>query len=179
MDFNNYPNIALLDKALGGSKQTAMNKKRYASAEERWNRLGVDELGVINAEAASAVRILDCYVTPNYILYMNLRVLYVIPVRDVVWMYTSVVTDRMNFIPYNKTHNLFLLDRTGETFSLGMKNTGGFSKKTPCNDAMQQIVQIIGPQRRGMLVGWTQQIADAVKTNFYGVVQSVDANSVQ
>ncbi len=177
MDFNSYPNIAALAEILGGVKQTAFNKKSYAKAEESWNRLGPDELSYINGAAATAVRILDCYVTPYYILHMNLHAFYVIPVRDVIWMYTSVVTNRMNFIPYNKTHTLFLVDRAGESHALGMKNTGGFSKKTPCGDAMDQIVQIIAPQRRGMLVGWSEQISAAVQNNFAGVVQSVDANS--
>lgn len=179
MDFNSYPNIAALADVLGGTKQTAFNKKRYAKAEESWNRLGPDELAYINGAAPTAVRILDCYVTPYYILHMDMRAFFVIPVRDVIWMYTSVVTNRMNFIPYNKEHTLFLVDRAGEAHALGMKNTGGFSKKTPCEDAMNQMVQIIAPQRKGMLVGWSDQISAAIQNNFAGVVQSVDANSAQ
>lgn len=179
MDFTAYPNIAALAELLGGAKQTAFNKKNYAKAEEGWNKLGPDELMYINTAAPTAVRILDCYITPYYILHMNAHAFHVIPVRDTIWLYTSIVTNRMNFIPYNKTHTLLLMDRLGETHTLGMRTTGGFSKKTPCDDAMRQLVQIIGQQRRGMLIGWSQQIAEAVKNNFFGVVQSVDAKSGQ
>lgn len=179
MDFSYYPNIAALADMLGGEKRTSFNKKKHIKAEESWKRLGPDELSYINAAAPTAVRILDCYVTPYYILHMDMRAFFVRPVRDLVWMYTSVLTNRMNFIPYNKTHNLFIVDREGELHTLGTKSTGGFSKKTPCDDAMRQMLQIIAPQRKGLLIGWSDQLSTAVRSNLASVVQSVDANSAQ
>lgn len=175
MNFEFYPNIAVLEKDLGGSKQTALNKKNYAKAEEGWNKLSSEELAYINQAATTAVKVMNSYVTPGYILHMAGKVFYVIPVRDLVWMYTTTVTQRMYFIPYNKMHSLNVVDRTGEIYTLGTMNTGGFSKKTPATDAMQRITDIILPQRPGMILGWSEEISKAVSENFVGVVQSVDA----
>lgn len=178
MNFENYPNIANLSRQLGKSKQTMFNKKKFAEAENFWNSLSLDELSRIDALAPSAVRVMNCFVLPDYLFVLDAAVFYLIPVRDVVWVYTSVLTQRMNFIPYNKLHTLLLMDRNGKSYTLGTKNTGGFSKKTPCADAQQQVCDIIGPQRRGLLVGWSQQLQNAVSHDFAAVVQSVDANSM-
>lgn len=178
MDFNNYPNIANLSNQLGKVKQTVFNKKKYAQAEEFWNSLSVEELNIINQEAAGAVRAMNCFVTPNYLFVLDMAVFYIVPVRNMVWIYTSVFTQKMNFIPYNKIHNLLLVDRNGVTYTLGTKNTGGFSKKVPCDDAMRQIVNIVWPQRKGLIVGWTKQAQDAISENFIGVLQTVDAKSM-
>ena len=178
MDFSFYPNIANLANQLGKVKQTVFNKKKFAQAEEFWNRMTPEELNYMNQEAAGAVRVMNCFVTPNYLFVLDTAVFYVVPVRDMVWMYTTVLTQKMNFIPYNKLHNLLLMDRNGNTYTLGTKNTGGFSKKTPCDDALKQVYSIVCQQRRGLIAGWTQQVADAVSNNFMAVVQSVDANSM-
>lgn len=178
MDFSRYQNIANLSNQLGKVKQTVFNKKKYAQAEETWNKFTPEELDIINQEAAGAVRVMNCFVSPNYVFVLELAVFYVIPVKDMVWMYTSIVTQTMYFIPYSKTHRLFLLDRNGNYYTLGEKNTGGFSKKKPCDDAMKQVCNVVAPQRRGLIVGWTQQVAEGVKNNFAAVVQSVDSNSV-
>lgn len=177
MNLNNYPNIANLASQLGKVKQNAFNKKKYAQAEELWNSLSFEELNIINQEAVGAVRAMNCFVTPNYLFVLDTAAFFVLPVRDMIWIYTSVFTQRMNFIPYNKIHNLLLIDRRGTTYTLGTKNTGGFSKKTPCDDAMKQIVNIVWQQRKGLIVGWTQPIMDSISNNFAAVVQSVDANS--
>lgn len=178
MNYNSYPNIANLANQLGKVKQTVFNKKKYAKAEADWNSLSVEELNIINQEAAGAVRVMNCFVTPNYLFVLEMAVFYVVPVRNMVWIYTSVLTQKMNFIPYNKIHNLFLIDRNGESYTLGTKNTGGFSKKTPCDDAMKQIVNIVWQQRKGLIVGWTKQVEDAIANNFVGVLQMVDSKSM-
>lgn len=178
MNYSSYPNIANLANQLGKVKQTVFNKKKYAKSEADWNSLSVEELNIINQEAAGAVRVMNCFVTPNYLFVLDMAVFYVVPVRNMVWIYTSVLTQKMNFIPYNKMHNLFLIDRNGESYTLGTKNTGGFSKKTPCDDAMKQIVNIVWQQRKGLIVGWTKQVEDAIANNFVGVLQMVDSKSM-
>lgn len=178
MDFNNYPNIANLANQLGKVKQTVFNKKKYAQAESFWNSLSVEDLNAINQEAAGAVRVMNCFVTPNYVFVLDMAVFYLVPVKDMVWIYVSVLTQKMNFIPYNKIHNLFLIDRNGDSYTLGTKNTNGFSKKTPCSNAMKQIADIVLPQRKGLIVGYTKETADAMKNHFAGLVQTVDTNSM-
>ncbi len=179
MDFTNYPNIASLAKQLGKVKRTAFNKKKFDKNEIFWNSLSSDELSAIDREAADAVRVMNCFVTPNYLFVLDLAVFYLVPVKDAIWIYTTVLTQRMNFIPYNKMHNLILLDRNKNYYTLGTKNTNGFSKKTPCSDAMKQVCEIIYPQRRGLLSGWTEEIEKVVTDNFEAVVQAVDNKSLE
>ncbi len=178
MDFRNYPNIANLKSQLGKEKRSAFNKKKYDKSEQAWNSFTYEELAIMNQEASCAVRVLDCFVTPNYLFVLDTAVFSVIPVRNMIWMYSSTFTQRMYFIPYLKIHNLMLVDRFGKSHGLGTKNTVGFSRKTPCSDALSQIINIVGPQRKGLLVGWTQQILDAVANNLPALVEHVDANSI-
>lgn len=178
MDFKDYPNIANLAKQLGKVKRTAFNKKKFEQAETYWNSLSPDELDTINREAADAVRVMNCFVTPNYLFVLQLAVFYLVPVKDTIWIYTTVLTQRMNFIPYNKMHNLILLDRNKNYYTLGTKSTNGFSKKTPCSDALKQVCEIIYPQRRGLISGWKEEIEKVVTDNFEEVVQAVDKKSL-
>lgn len=178
MSYTDYPDIAKLASQLGKVKQTVFNKKKFEQAQAAWDSITPEEMNIINQQAAGAVRVLNCFVAPNYIFLLETAVFHLIPVRDTVWIYSSIFTQKMNFIPYNKTHNLLLVDRAGDTYSLGIKSTGGFSKKTPCNDAMNQVVEIIGQQRKGLAVGWTKPLEDMVKKDFATLVASVDANSI-
>lgn len=178
MDLSNYPNILNLCNQLGKVRQNAFNKKQYAAAEEQWNRFTPEEKMWINNEAQTAVPVLKCFVSPNYIFALDMAAFFVIPVRDTIWVYPFVFTSKMNFIPYDKAHSLKLMDRNGRVYTLGEKHTGGFSKKQPCQEAMEKLVNVIWPQRRGLIVGWTEPIAQSINNNFSGIVQAVDTNSM-
>lgn len=179
MDFSYYPNIQAVDTVLGGSKQTVFNKKQYIQADEEWMKLSPDEMNYINQALPSAVRVMDAFAMPYYIVYMNARVLRVVRVYDVIWSYVHVTTQRSYGIPVNKFHQVRVADRYGNEHVLGMQNTGGFSKKEPAEEAFHTLVQTIQPQRRGMFLGWSQQTADMFAKNLPGLVMLVDTNSTQ
>lgn len=177
MDLSMYPNIAGIVNQLGGIKQTAFNKKRLASAEEEFARLPQDFLMQVNQEIPSGVKIMNNYITPSAILICELHTLRIIPTRDIIWIYTQITTMRMNFIPYSKQHSLFMLIRNGETINLGIATTGGFSKKLPLNEHLENIGKVSSQTCPGMLLGYTDEIAAAASNNFAGLVQSVDARN--
>lgn len=177
MDFSLYPNIQAADIALGGSKQALLNKKNYAQAEAEWSCLSVDELNYINQALPSATRVMQSFVMPYYIVYMDARVFHVVRVYDLVWAYIHVLTQRSYGIPVSKFHQIRVADRYGKEHTLGMVNSGGFSKKDPVGEPFSNLVRIIQPQRRGMYFGWSQQTADMYSKNLAGLVMLVDTNS--
>lgn len=174
MDFTNYPNIALIDAKLGGTKQSMFNKKAYAKAEEDWMRLGHDMLSQINYEAQSALQVLSSFVMPSAIICMEARVLKVIPANDIIWIYGHVVKNSMNFIPTTKDHSVRVMTRTGDVYILGQKSTNGFSKKDITGDIINQIAPILSRTRPGILFGYSDEIAKAVQQNLQAVVNTVD-----
>lgn len=175
MDFTNYPNIAVIDAKLGGTKQTMLNKKAFAKAEENWMRLGHDMLSQINYEAQSAVQVLSSYVMPSAVICMQpFHVLNIIPVNDIIWIYGHVVKNSTNFIPTSKDHSIRLMTRTGETYVLGQKSTNPFTKKDITGDIINQIAPILSRTRPGILFGYSDEIANAVQQNLQSVVNAVD-----
>lgn len=174
MDFTNYPNIALIDAKLGGAKQSFANKKAYAKAEEAWMRLGQNGIAQINYEAPQAVQVLSAFVMPSAVVCMEMRVLNVIPVSDIIWVYGDVVKSSVNFIPTDKTHSLRLVTRTGEVHTLGSKITLALSKKDITGDAINQIAPVLSQKRPGIFFGYSDELANAVKQNFQSVVNAVD-----
>lgn len=103
----------------------------------------------------------------------------VIPIRDIMWIYGNVVKQTMNFIPTSKFHTLYLLARDGGTYSLGQITTGGFSKKAPLDEAVAQLQNLLFPYRKGIVYGYSDEIANYFQGNFAGAVQMVDAKSME
>lgn len=174
MDFTNYPNIAMIDAKLGGAKQTMFNKKAFAKAEEQWTRLGHEMIAQINYETQSALQVLSSFVMPSAVICMEARVLNVLPVNDIIWVYGYVVKNSMNFIPTTKEHYVRVMTRSGDVHVLGMKSTGGFSKKDITGDIVNQIAPILSRTRPGILFGYSDEIAGAVQQNLQAVVNTVD-----
>lgn len=177
MDFTYYPNIAVQTAKLGKIKKTPFNKKKLEEAERTWAQLSPEELERINQEVVSAKRVLQTLVMPSAILYFGWNTLFVIPVRDIIWVYGSVTTCRMNLIPYMKEHQVYLRTRRQETFMLGMVTTGPITKKHPSDDAIAQIRETLFPYRKGIIYGWSEEIQKFVNENFAGAVSYVDAKS--
>lgn len=175
MDFTNYPNIAVIDAKLGGTKQTMFNKKAFAKAEEDLARLGYDMLSQINYEAQSAVQVLSSYVMPSAVICMQpFHVLNIIPVNDIIWVYGHVVKNSTNFIPTSKDHSIRVMTRTGSMYILGQKSTNPFTKKDITGDLINQIAPILSRTRPGIFFGYSDQIANAVQQNLQSVVNAVD-----
>lgn len=177
MDFTNYPNIVAQAAKLGKLKKTMINKKKIEEADHTWAQLSPEDLERINEEVVSAKQVLQTLVMPSAILYFGWNTLFVIPVRDIIWVYGSVTTCRMNFIPYMKEHQVYLRTRRQETFMLGTVTTGPITKKHPSDDAVEQIRQVISPYRKGIIYGWSEEIQKYINGNFAGAVSYVDAKS--
>lgn len=177
MDFTNYPNIAAQAAKLGKLKKTVINKKKIEEADRTWAQLSPEDLERINEEVVSAKKVLQTLVMPSAILFFGWNTLFVIPTRDIIWLYGSVTTCRMNFIPYMKEHQVFLLTRRQETFMLGMTTTGPITKKRPSDDAIEQIREVLSPYRKGIIYGWSEQVQKFIHDNFAGAVSYVDQKS--
>lgn len=179
MDFSNFPNINARITAWGGIKQTAFNKKKYAAAEASWNLLSPQEIAILDQQIPYGVKAFSFVATPTAILVYEVKTVRVIPIRDIMWIYGNVVKQTMNFIPTSKFHTLYLLARDGGTYSLGQITTGGFSKKAPLDEAVAQLQNLLFPYRKGIVYGYSDEIANYFQGNFAGAVQMVDAKSME
>ncbi len=175
MGFEQYPRINGYIQSKGGVKRGAFNKKAYDSGMESWNKLSYEEYQRLETEVDRGFKIFDALVTPTAIIITRQKTAKVIPVRDIVWMYTRVVTNRYNFIPTSKTHNILLMDRYGEYETLGFTTTGGFSKKTPADIALQTIRTITELTRKGIVYGYNDELAKNVQNDLQGFVAYVDS----
>ncbi len=180
IDLSNYPNLSNLANSLGGVRKAALNKKLLEGADESWRKLTQQEVIQLEQEAPYAKQIMSCYITPTALLYMQNHAFFAIPTRDIIWVYGSVTTMRMNFIPYSKEHQLILIARDGSTHVIGRASTGGFSKKRPCDVAVQEMQAILAPIKPGIFFGYSDQIAGAVNSNLGSVIAAVDEkNNIQ
>ena len=180
MDLSMYPNLATIVQQLGGIKKTIVNKKRLQQSEEEFARIPADFLMKIEQEIPQGVKVFTNYITPSAFIILELHTLRIIPSRDVIWIYPSITTMRMNFIPYSKQHSLFMQTRTGEAFNLGLATTGGFSKKRPLDVHIDNIASVVSESCPGMLLGWSEEIAKVANKNYAALVQAVDEkNSIQ
>lgn len=179
MDFTNFTNINARITAWGGIKQTAFNKKKYAAAEASWNLLSPQEIAMLDQQIPYGVEAFSFVATPTAILVYEAKTVRVIPIRDIMWIYGNVVKQTMNFILTSKFHTLYLLARDGGTYSLGQITTGGFSKKAPLDEAVAQLQNLLFPYRKGIVYGYSDEIANYFQGNFAGAVQMVDAKSME
>ena len=173
MDFSNFTNINARITAWGGIKQTAFNKKKS------WNLLSPQEIAMLDQQIPYGVEAFSFVATPTAILVYEAKTVRVIPIRDIMWIYGNVVKQTMNFIPTSKFHTLYLLARDGGTYSLGQITTGGFSKKAPLDEAVAQLQNLLFPYRKGIVYGYSDEIANYFQGNFAGAVQMVDAKSME
>lgn len=177
MDFTQYYNINEKVKKLGGVKKTVFNKNLLEEAEKSWEQFTPNELSQIDMEFSTAPQIYSSIITSKAICVYNMHTFTAIPVKDVLWIYGSTVTHKMNFIPYNKEHSLVLLSRNGGSYILGRVNTGGFSKKKPNDEKIEQIRNILYPYRKGIVYGYTEEMYQLFTRDFGKAIEMVDANS--
>lgn len=177
IDLTNYPNLNNLANSMGGVRKAALNKKLLENADNSWRRFSQEEVVRLEQEVKFAKPVMKGFVTQTAVLYMNNHALFAIPVKDIIWVYVSTTTMKMNFIPYNKVHNLFVVTRDGEVHNIGTANTGGFSKKRPCDPAVAELQSILSTVRPGIIYGYSDQIASAVHSNPTAVAQEVDMRS--
>lgn len=179
MDFTFYPNIQAKANELGGIKQSVFNKKLMEKAENIWRQFTTEELSRLNYEIASAPKILTTFVTPTAILMMSSRVLYPIPVRDIIWIYGYVTKNSMNLIPTYKEHTVNIMTRDGEMHQLGSVTTAAFSKKDICGGAIELIRNIIHPYRKGIIYGYTDEMRNYICSNVQETARMVDEKSME
>lgn len=177
MDFNKYQNINNVIKKMGGVKETMLNKKKYEKAKQSWEQFTPKQLEIIDSEIATAPQIYLSLVTSEAICLYNMHTFTAIPVKNIVWIYGSEFIQTMYFIPYNKTYSLIVMDRYGQTYTLGMVSTWGFSKKKPNEERIDIIRNVIGKNRKGIVYGYNKEICDLFTKNFQDAVKMVDDNS--
>lgn len=176
--FAMYPAIGMKAAEMGKFKQGKLNKKAWANAAESWDRMFPEDLAKLNAEIQSASVINKSLIaTPTAVLCKEFGSLYCFPVRDIIWVYPFVFTQKMNFIPYSKTHYVRILERNGNECSITVGQCGGFSKKPISNDAMASIQQVISLYRPGIIFGYSQEIENFVRGNLAGAAAYVDEKS--
>ena len=173
-----YPAIAAKAAELGKIKQGMLNKKQYALALEQWKSFTPEELSKLNSEIASAPVVMKKAVfTQTAVCYNSESVFHCVPVKDLVWAHASVIKESMNFIPTNKVHQLWLMDRNGSHFLVAVQNTGAFSKKTPAQDAINSLSELLKPVRPGIIYGYSKEIEAFCCSNPMAAAQKVDEAS--
>lgn len=178
MDFSYFPNLNARITAWGGIKQTIFNKKRFEASKQTWNMLSPQEIAALDQQLPYGIDTFSCVATPTAIVFYEAHTVSVIPVRDILWIYGDILKQSVNFIPSTKIHTLHLLARNGNTYTLGQFATDGFSKKTPLDDAIREIRELLYPYRKGIVYGYTDEIRNYFHNNFVQAVQIVDANSM-
>lgn len=178
IDLNRYPNIAGYIQSKGGIKEKLINKKTMQDTLDSWDLLTPEELNALEQQVPYGLKAFDALVTSTAIILCSMWTARCIPVKNILWMFTRVVTQKMNFIPYNKVHNLILEDRNGEFWSLGFTNTGGFSKKTPADDLMAQVASVIAPTKPGIIFGPDDDAYAWCENNVPALIQKVDYRSL-
>ena len=184
MDLNEaisrYPAIAETVSKMGKIKQSAFNKKRMAEAIELWERFSPEELAQLNSEIGNAKMIgKKVVVTPTAVCYFDSSVFFAFPVRDIMWFFPRIVTEKTYFIPISKTHQLFMMERTGNYHILCSFNTGGFSKKTPAADEIEAISKILTPVRKGIRYGYSKELEAWFSSDLPAAVARIDEESEQ
>jgi len=182
MDMNEllaqYPAIAEKVSKMGKIKQGPFNKKRYAKSIEEWNRFFPEDLQKMNQEFASAEIIERKSVyTKTAICYVSEGCFHTIPVRDILWVYAYVVKESMNFIPTGKQHQVRVWDRYGDMHIVTMTQTGPFTKKSPAEEAISKMRELIAPVRPGIIFGYSQDIQNFINTDIGAVAAKVDQDS--
>ena len=182
MDMNEllaqYPAIAQKAAQLGKIKQSPFNKKSYAKSLERWNSFFPEELAKLNDEIGSAEIVMKKAVfTPTAVCYLSEGCFQCIPVRDIIWVYSSVIKESMNFIPTGKIHQVRLMERSGEHHIVCVQQTGPFTKKTPATDAVGQTTAILDTVRPGIIYGYSKEIEAFCVGNLAAACTRVDENS--
>lgn len=192
MDFSKYNNINEKVKKFGGVKRVVLNKDLLEEAEKSWEQFTPEEISLIDEEFPTALQVFlpkkiygamlsgsicTSIITSKAICIYNRYTFTAIPVKDILWIYPDIFTQKMNFIPYNKTHSLILLARNGKRYTLGSVSTGGFSRKKPASEELEKIRNVLDKYRKGIIYGYTDEINNMFALNFGKAIEMVDANS--
>lgn len=173
-----YPGITAKIAQMGKVKSNFLNKKNHEEALARWRTLSAEELTRLDQEIGSAEVIYKSFIfTPTALCYNAVGVLNVIPVKDILWIYPRIFTQRMNFIPYNKMHQLIVLERSGEYHNIQVAQTGGFSKKEPASEILRKIEQVTKPVRQGIVFGYSDEIESFFSGDLQQIAASIDQRS--
>ncbi len=173
-DFSKYPNLDAYIKSKGGIKEKLLNKAVFAANQGTWDKLSEEELARIEADIPKGQQIFDAMVTPTAIIFCAVWTAKVVPVRDILWVFTRINKQKMNFITISRIHNLLMLDRNGEWYSLGFKSTGTFSKATPADDALEQVKQIIEPAKPGIIFGYDEDASNWCESHVDLLIEKVE-----
>ncbi len=177
MNFNNYPNINAYIQSKGGFKEKLINKGVYKKAMASWDQLSDEELDNLEHEVKTGSAIFDALVTPTAIIICTMWTARVIPARDILWIFSRINKQKLNFVTISRIHNLLMLDRNGEWYSLGYKTTGMFSKDTPADDALDQIQAIIEETAPGAIIGYDEDASQWCESHVDWLVEKVDGRA--
>ena len=174
-----YPNIAAAVAKMGKVKKNGFTKKRYAEAEEILSGIPAEDLQKLDYEIASAEPLCKTSIlTPTAIVYWELSVVYIIPVKDVCWMYTEIVKNTMNYIfTTGRNHRIWMVDRTGRRHIIFEAFTGPFVKKQPATEALGKIREKLYNVRRGIIYGFSHDIDQWFVQDAAAAAAKVDADS--
>ncbi|MCR5701338.1 MAG: hypothetical protein K6G76_04235 [Lachnospiraceae bacterium] len=171
-EISRYPGIMDKVKQLGKVKENFLNKKRMAEAVELWQRFTPEELEQLEREIQDApILMKTAVITPTAICYYSIGVFFAVPVKDIVWAYPRIIKESMNFIPTGKRHQIFLMERNGEQHLICQASTGPITKKTPASDALEYMQSVVGPVRKGIIYGYSDEIYNW----FYGDLEAAAA----
>ena len=176
-----YPNIMAAAVKMGKIKRGTFNKKAYDAAEQVWLRTPHEELEKIDKEIAGTEPLFKtCIVTSGGIIYFSLNVLYLIPTRDVCWIYPRIIKNTAYYIiTTGRDHQVWVVDRTGDRHLIYQSFTGPFSKKQPASDIIKKIGEKLYSSRPGIIFGYSKETDQAFSTNPELAASQIDAVSNQ
>ena len=175
-----YPNILAAVNKMGKVKQNALNKKRFAEAEQMWLSMPADELEKLNEEIAVTEPLRkNCIVTSVAVVYYQIGVAFIVPVRDICWFYPRVIKNTVYyFFTTDRSHQIWMVDRTGDRHLIFEASTGPFVKKQPAVEALDVIREKLSPVRKGIIYGYAQDVDNWFASNPSAAAAKVDEASL-
>lgn len=174
MDFTKYSNINKKVKKFGGVKKALFNSERLEEAEKSWEQFLPEELEIIDKEFPTALQVFSSVITSKALCVYDAHTFTAIPVKDILWVYCDILTQKLNFIPYSKIHSIMLLARDGKRYNIGSMTTGGFTKKMPANEKIEQIHKFLEQYRKGIVYGYDNDLYQMFSLNFGKAIEMLD-----
>lgn len=137
-----------------------------------WAGLTPQEIQRIEEAAPGAPVIGSSFATPDALIMKKSQGPYVIPAKDILWIYGSETTHKAyGVITTGKTYSTIVVDRNGTRHTLNAKQ--GVS-----SEQLKDLFNTFKPNYPGMIFGYSQEVdALAQKANIARLAQYVDAEN--
>ncbi|MEE1113646.1 MAG: hypothetical protein UHN88_01040 [Eubacterium sp.] len=189
MDFSAYPQLANRMKQIRaklGDKEPLLNKKEWRSAQQSWQAFTPEQLQTIEYESGFMPPLgidgfkyaFNSYLTSEALIAAS-PFFRAIPLRDILWIYQETTKNSVNLVPTSKEIGLMVVTRTGDRYKLFSTTLAPWSKKNPCEAALEFLQQNLLPRRPGIILGYNDKVAQLAQTNPAALAQCVDEHSVQ